>query len=290
MSNIRDLGQKISSLKNMQKVTRAMNMISSIKLRKLYALQGSLEFYHQKIGEVKDLILPSLRESTHKAMTGYAEVNKVHLVMFTADKGLCGTHNSSVLRELNRFLGKVEKEGIAVEITSIGNKGTGYCRRKELDLFKSTEIAEKTFTEKDLSRISREIYERYLAGTVQKVYLVGNIFYSALQQETELKQLLPLIPEKADAETKPSREIQMEPSGDEMARSVGSLILKYRLNSYLYNSLLSEHSSRMNAMENATSNTEDLIGKYVTIQNHARQAAITNELIEIVSGKEALKG
>ncbi len=274
----------------MQKVTRAMNMISSIKLRKLYALQGSLEFSHQKIGEMKDLILPSLQESSHRAVTGFAEVEKVHLVMFTADKGLCGTHNSSVLREVNRFLGEQEKQGISVEITSIGNKGTGFCRRKELDLFKATEIAEKTFTEKDLALISGEIYSRFLAGTIQKVYLLGNIFYSALQQETELKQLLPLVPENAEAEKGQSRNIQMEPSGDEMARAVGALMLKYRLNSYLYNSLLSEHSSRMTAMENATSNTEDLIGKYVTMQNHARQAAITNELIEIVSGKEALKG
>ena len=290
MSNVRDLGRKINSLQNMQKVTRAMNMISSIKLRKLFALQGSLEFYHQKSDQMKDDILGCITGLSHPAAAGYAKVEKIHLVMFTADKGLCGTHNSTVLKKVDQFLLEKEEQGIAVEVTSIGNKGSNYCRRKELDLYKSSEIAEKTFTTKEITAIGKEIFHRFTAGEVQEIYLVGNIFYSALQQETELRQILPLVPSDQEKTESSGEEMQVEPSGEELADAASTLFLKYKLKAYHLHSLLSEHSSRMTAMENATNNSEDLINKYVTIQNHARQATITNELIEIVSGKEALKG
>ncbi len=290
MSNIRDLGRKISSLQNMQKVTRAMNMISSIKLRKLYALQGALEFFHTKTDEMKEDIIRCINGVSHPAIEGYSRVTKVHLVIFTADKGLCGTHNSSVIKEAEKFLSGQEEKGIQVEISSIGNKGTGFCRRKELDLYKSSEIAEKSFDTKALRLLSDEIYQRFMQEEVQEVYILGNIFYSALQQETELKQVLPLLSTVEKALPDEGCDMAIEPSGDSLAEKASSLFLKYKLESYLLNSLLSEHSARMTAMENATNNSKDLINKYMTIQNHARQAAITNELIEIVSGKEALKG
>ncbi len=298
MSNVRDLGRKIGSLQNMQKVTKAMNMISSIKLRKLYGLQSALNTFHAKAGEFSNELMASLQGLVHPVVSGYPEVKRVHLIMFTADKGLCGTHNSSVTKAVERFVSEKQEQDIEVELTSIGNKGTAFCRRKEYDVYQKSEIAEKTFTKDRLNKMASDIFERFMKGDVQKIYIIGNIFYSALQQETELKQVFPVIMEKSEsgdgadgAESEASAgPIQIEPSGDELAVSAGYLMFKYRLNSYLLHSLLSEHSSRMTAMENATNNSEDLINKYVTMQNHARQATITNELIEIVSGKEALKG
>ena len=129
-------------------------------------------------------------------------------------------------------------------------------------------------------------------GTVHRVYAAGNFFYSALQQEVELEQLLPLSPGPDDLkEGSPVvADMQFEPEKEEFIINSAPLFLKNKLYIFLINSLLSEHSARMTAMENATNNSEDLIAKYINTQNHARQAAITNELIEIVSGKEALKG
>ena len=305
MSNVRDLGRKIGSLQNMQKVTKAMNMISSIKLRKLYGLQTALNTFHKKAGEFSNELMASLKDLIHPVVSGYPEVKRVHLVMFTADKGLCGTHNSSVTKAVEHFINEQKEKNIDVDVTSIGNKGTAFCRRKEFEVYRKSEIAEKTFTKERLNELASDIFERFMKGDVQKIYIIGNIFYSALQQETELKQILPvaagnsnaaevIAPDEPGAETAGkvtlSGPVQIEPSGDELAVSAGFLMFKYRLNSYLLHSLLSEHSSRMTAMENATNNSEDLINKYVTMQNHARQATITNELIEIVSGKEALKG
>ena len=125
MSNIRDLGQKISSLQNIQKVTRAMNMISSIKLRKLFESQGPLHMFQQKTDEIMAAVLNSLGDLNHPLTAGYEKPEKVHLVMFTADKGLCGVHNSSVQKAVDKFVREQDTAGIDVEISSIGKKGAG---------------------------------------------------------------------------------------------------------------------------------------------------------------------
>ena len=298
MSNIRDLNRKINSLQNMQKVTRAMNMIASIKLRKIYSKQSAIMMFSRKTDEMISALLASLEGSTHPAVKGYDSVKKAHIIIFTADKGLCGTHNSSVLKSLDGFIRELSGRNVKAEITSIGNKGTAHCRRKDYKLYKAAVIAEKSFTMKDLSVIAEESFGRFISGEVQEVYIIGNIFYSALQQETETLRAMP--PEIPTAEEEKGDDSQahiltaaggtdLEPSGDSLAEEASFLYLKYKLRSYYMHSQLSEHSSRMTAMENATSNSEDLINKYIAIQNHARQATITNELIEIVSGKEALK-
>ncbi len=286
MSNIRDLGHKISSLQNMQKVTRAMNMISSIKLRKLFGFQASLELFSSRTSAIQSDIAGALAGLSHPVVSGYDELKKIHIIMFTADKGLCGTHNSSVQKAVEKFIQEQQSAGIEVEITSIGRKGTNFCRRKGWEPYKVSEIGERVFTKKELFSLAEDLFGRFIDGTVQKIYAVGNIFYSALQQETSIQQLLPFLPAADNA----AADMQFEPDGESLAASAGLLFMKYRLHALLLNSLLSEYSARMTAMDNATNNSEDLINKYVTMQNHARQATITNELIEIVSGKEALKG
>lgn len=271
----------------MQKVTRAMNMISSIKLKKLNAVKEPLNLFHSGVGEIFSAISSGLTETSHPAVKGWNKTEKINLIVFTADKGLCGTHNSSVLKEVENFIRRQRDAGIAAEITAIGNKGINRAKRKEWELFHSTEIAEKTFTYKSISELTEKICTRFEEKQIQKVYIVGNIFYSALHQNTELRQILPFTPGGEEKETGP---MIMEPDGDEMAAAAARLYVKYTMKIYLLNSLLSEYSARMTAMENATNNSQDLIERYMSMQNHARQASITNELIEIVSGKEALKG
>ena len=294
MSNIRDLGSKINSLKNMQKVMRAMNMIASIKLRKLYTVQESLSLFTDSVDQICRISSRVLSSSSHPVSAGYENVSAVHIVMFTADKGLCGTHNSSVQKAVTDLIEENDRAGIRSELTCIGNKGIHYANRREYDIFQQSEISERVFTRDQLRIFSKAVLGRFLGNHVQKVYAVGNIFYSTLRQETETRQLLPLYVPEGDQDTKgPEGDggvIVTEPEGDMFASAVAERYLFFKLQSVLLNSYLSEHSSRMTAMENATNNSEDLINKYISMQNHARQAAITGELIEIVSGKEALKG
>ncbi len=291
MSNIRDLTGKINSLQNMQKVMRAMNMIASIKLRKLYAVQDPLSLFSKTVDDMYLAAAGILSGSDHPVVKGYKEVSRAHVVLFTADKGLCGTHNSSVQKALEGFTEEHSKEGIETEVTCIGNKGIHFCNRKGIGIFQQSEISEKVFRQSDLQRFSESIVDRFLENRIQKVVVIGNVFYSTLNQETVVRQLLPVfIPPEKREKLPEYGGVGPEPEGELLAETFSRRYLYFKLKDMLLNSYLSEHSSRMTAMENATNNSEDLINKYVSMQNHARQAAITNELIEIVSGKEALKG
>ena len=215
MGNTKEYGRKISSLKNMQKVTKAMNMISSIKLRKIYSLQDSLKIFSSKTDDIPRDILSCSSSVDHPAVNGFVRVDKVHLVMFTADRGLCGTHNSSVIKAVENFLVEQKSQNTKVEITSIGFKGAAFCRRKALDIYNSSVIAENKFSKKDLSDLSERIFKRFLTCRVQRVYVVGNIFYSALHQETELIQLMPLSVSSDEGERDKVDAVEMhtEPSG-----------------------------------------------------------------------------
>ena len=290
MSSIRDLGSRINSLKNMQKVMRAMNMISSIKLRKLNQFQDSLTIFTKAVNNQAADAAAALSDISSPAVSGFEEVSRIHVVLFTGDKGLCGTHNSSVQRALEKFMAENRKKTTQVEVTAIGNKGIKFCKRKEYEIFQQSEIGERIFTQNQLKIFSDNIVMRFLGGTVQQIFTMGNTYYSTLRQETEVQQLLPLkLPGKEGNGNEVSRApFYVEPEGLELAEAVTRRFVYFKLQSVLLHSYLSEHSARMTAMENATSNSEDLIQKYVSMQNHARQAAITNELIEIISGKEAL--
>jgi F-type H+-transporting ATPase subunit gamma len=290
MSNIRDLGTKINSLNNMQKVMKAMNMIASIKLRKLFYLKDSLALFNSTVDEIGKQINHVNIDHNSPYIAGYKSVKLSHIIVFTADKGLCGTHNSSILKTLDTFVKANKEIEIETEITCIGNKGMNYCKRNEYLLYQHSEINERVFNVEQLQSMAKKIIDRYTENNIQKLYVLSNIFYSTLDQRPLLQQLLPLdFAEKEKNESVVPNFI-IEPESEQFLHSAINLYVFYKLKSFLFNSYLSEHSSRMTAMENATQNSEDLINKYVSMQNHVRQATITNELIEIVSGKEALKG
>ncbi len=288
MSNVRDLSRKITSLQNMQKVTRAMNMISSIKLRKFLACQNAVNLFQSETDRIRDRVVSALGDSSHPVTAGYEDRTRVHLIVFSADKGLCGTHNSSVLKRADAFAKEHWQEGREVEFTCIGIKAINHGIRSGWEIFRREESHEKAMTREVLSKMGEKIYERFSSGEVQEVWIMGNHFVSTLQQDTTLERLLPLPGAGRGGSTGLAPDA--EPGGDALAATFGGIYLKDRLRSFLIHSSLSEQSARLTAMENATNNSEDLINKYVTMQNHARQATITNELIEIVSGKEALKG
>ena len=268
----------------MQKVTSAMNMISSIKLRRYLAFQNTVNKFLDNTEKICRQIAFNLEGSSHPAVRGYKETKKVHIIVFTADKGLCGTHSTSVLQAAGEFLAELKSKGMSAEFTCMGIKAMNWARRENLEVFRKQEMNDRILTGEILRSISDDVYERFLSGTVQQVVVFGKMFRSTLQQDT--KQII-VLPVPAGGE---GTEMQTEPSGDQLAEAWGRIYLNDILRAYMLHSFLSEHSARLTAMENATKNSEDLIGKYVTMQNRARQAAITNELIEIVSGKEALKG
>lgn len=304
MANIKDLNRKIISLQNMQKVTRAMNLIASTRFHKLVSIQGSLDRFAFAMGKIAADMNDRLDKRAHPALGGYQDLKKSHVILFTSDKGLCGAHNNSVHRELAGFIEKHRQNEVDTELTSFGAKGINFCRRRGYRVVDTGLMNERVMNTEKLRGTASKIFSRFNTGEVQEVYLLFNRYISTLQQETVLEKVLPVTPpapqnEEAGSSGRPepdlrqgagSGEAETEPGMESFIASAAELYLYYALSLALYNSYLSEYASRMTAMENATDNSEDLIDRYRTLQNRARQANITNEIIEIVSGKEAMKG
>ena len=290
MANLKDLNSRISVLKNMQKVMRAMSMIASIKLRKFFRLQASLALFDQALERIAEDVQQALKHSSHPLITGFPEAKKAHVIILTADKGLCGSHNSSVYKALDLLVRSREEHNMTVDVTCIGIRGANYCKRKEYDIYLHSESNERLISAASVMRIASKLFKRFLDNEVQEIYLINNCFISTLHQNTVTARLMPFTRALKKDEPRPEVNAATEPEPETFVVLAGGLTLYYKLMSALFNSYLSEQSARMTAMENATNNSEDLINHYVTLQNRARQAAITNELIEIVSGKEALKG
>jgi F-type H+-transporting ATPase subunit gamma len=287
MANIKDLKRRIASLKNMQKVMGAMNMIASIKLHKLFALQGGLRRFEEALETVARDIGRSLDRASHPVLSGYPELRSAHAVIFTADKGLCGAHNNNVQKAVDALAEHLSGAGAAVDFTCVGTKGAGACRRRGYRVAWETKIGERELEMPALLGAVSRAYDRFLSGEVQQIFLVYNRFVTTIHQETETSQVLPLPSEDGHGG---GPRADTEPEPEEFLPAAAGTYLAARVQAALANSRLSEQAARMTAMENATNNSEYLINRYVILQNRARQAAITNEIIEIISGKEALNG
>ena len=283
-----DTTQKINSLTNMQKVTRAMNLIASIRLHKLAARLEPLEAYGSALAALLALAAPALRGESHHLVAGYPEVRVVHLVVFTADRGLCGSHNHAVHRALDRVAYQVRSQGGALELTCIGTKGANYARRKGYAVFQQTETGDQVLTGAALRTLADKVFSRFVEGRVQAVHLVYNRFLSTLHQETQTSPALPL-PLSSEVSGPKLSESQLDPAGEEFAPEAGRLLFQYQLAMALGHSAISEQAARMTAMESASKNAQDLTKVYAKVRNRARQSSITNELVEIISGKEAMK-
>jgi len=304
MPTLRDVRRRILSVKNTQKLTRAMKMVASSKLRRSERLLVQARPYSKKMLEVVASLAfrtgvkdnPLLRPGGN---------GKVELVVLTGDKGLCGAFNSNVLRfAVSSIKGHVDKE---VELFPVGKKGRDFFRRRP-EYSVSDEYVNfwRTFGLSDATHVAQKIAAAFIERSYQAVYLVYNEFKTALVQRVVLEQLLPITPTQvSEAEAEP--EAQTAESKDTEAESVRTDylyepsaaallddLLRQHIEFQVYRALLesqaSEQGARMTAMEAATDNADEMI-RVLTLQyNRARQASITTELIEIVSGAEALAG
>jgi len=287
MANVRDLSRKIYSLRNMQKVMRAMNMIASTKFRKISYMQNSLKFFSETIEKLEKDIILAFKNKGYIEIDGYDSVKKIEIVTFTADRGLCGAHNSSILKAANLMAQTNNQKNIESEFTCVGRKSAIFCRRNNYKIYHQTEINEKVLKDAALQDIADSLLKRFHSREIEEVYLIYNEFQSTLIQSTKAIRVLPL--QEPDYILTQTEEVFVEPSEHQFAHYSAKALLNYKLKTALLNSYLSEHASRMTAMDNATNNSEDLINHYNKLRNKARQTTITNELIEIVAGKEAMK-
>ena len=296
MATLREIRRRISSVKNTQKITKAMKMISAAKLRRAQEAIVSTRPYARKLGELLRHLVTKVDITLNPLLTP-REVKRVAIVCVTADRGLCGAFNSNIIkasvnhiREKYQSFYEVEQ---SLRLVTVGRKGFDFFNKRDYELY-SKHIG--IFQSLDFQRargIVAELTEGYLKGEFDRVVVVYNEFKSVIQQRIVIEQLLPIPPE----EIKPSNDLKSlsqveyiyEPSAAEIINALVPLHLNFQMWRILLESYAAEQGARMAAMDNATTNAKELIRDLTLSYNKARQAAITKELLEIVSGAEALK-
>jgi F-type H+-transporting ATPase subunit gamma len=293
MATLRDIRRKISAVKKTQQITKAMNMVAAAKLRgaqqRMENFRPYAEAFSLMLGNLASGVEPEIHPFFQKA----SEVNKVGLVLMTADRGLCGSFNVNLITAAWKFIQEKAAQDIAVDLTCVGRKGRDFYRRRKYDISRSFIDVWNKFDFTNAIVVGRDVMTDFMAGEVQEVYLVYAQFINVAIQRPVMVKLLPIEPETAAGEASeagPSSEYIFEPP---VAQFLEYLLPKY-LNTVLYHGFLenaaSEHAARMTAMDNASNNCKEMITNLTLIMNKARQAAITKELMDIVGGAEALKG
>ena len=289
MPNLKDLKNRIASVKSTRKITKAMQMVAAAKLRRAQDAAEAARPYADKMADVVNGLAASVAgsETAPKLLAGTGSEQTHLLVVMTAERGLCGGFNSSIVKIARYRAEKLIKEGKTVKILTVGKKGREQLKRDlSAHLVDHVDLSEvKRVSYENAADISKKVLEMFDAGEFDVATIFYNRFESVISQVPTPKQIIPaVVPADAEADAlydyEPSEEAILE---DLLPRSVTTQIF-----TALLENGASEQGARMSAMDNATRNAGDMIDKLTTEYNRSRQAAITKELIEIISGAEAL--
>ena len=284
-ANMKEIKERIDSIKNTSQITNAMNIVSSTKFKKFQILTLKSRKYAEAIDLAFDNLVASLKGNRFVIFDGKREVKKVGIVVMTSDRGLCGSFNSVTLRKLDEMIKRFKKEGKEVSVVTIGKKAKDYCKNREIQVDSEyVQLIPETMFEKG-KKISEDITQFYLNDFYDEVYLIYSKFVSAIEYNIQIEKLLPI--EKK--ENLPTKEYVFEPSEDQVLTAFIPKVLNIKLYQSLLENSASEHSARMSAMKQANDNAADMVKRLTVDYNRERQTMITQELTEIVSGSQALK-
>jgi F-type H+-transporting ATPase subunit gamma len=287
MAGGREIKTKIKSVQNTRKVTRALEMVSASKIRKAQERMKSSRPYARLMKQMIGHIAQANSEYVHPFLVERAQIKRVGYVIVSTDRGLCGGLNSQLFRRILADMREWQGKGVEIDLVCIGQKATAFFRRLKVNLLGSvTHLGEKPELEK-LIGVIKVMLDGYSEGRLDRVFLSYNDFINTMSQKPRQDQLLPLPPSDT-LETRHDWDYIYEPS----AESVLDDVLKRYVESLVYQAVLenlaSEHAARMVAMKSASDNATKLIGTLNLIYNKARQAAITQEISEIVGGAAAV--
>ena len=290
MATLQDIKRKIAAVKKTQQITKAMNMVSAAKLRgaqlRMEGFRPYAKAFSMMLGNMAGRVEPEI----HPFFQPAAAVERVGVVLMTADRGLCGSFNVNLINTAVKFIREKEAAGIEVSLICVGRKGRDFFRRRKREMLAQYVDVWNKFDFSNAVTVAREIMNAFLTGGVQEVHLIHSSFINMAIQRPKMVQLLPIKPSEAEAEAGGSTEYLFEPP---MEQFLEYLLPKY-INVLVYHGFLensaSEYAARMTAMDNAQANCKEMITTLSLIMNKARQAAITRELMDIVGGAEALKG
>jgi F-type H+-transporting ATPase subunit gamma len=285
MANLKEIRNRITSIKSTMQITSAMKMVSAAKLKKAQDAIVAMRPYSSKLTELLQNLSATLDGDTGGAYSTEREVSKVLLVVVTSNRGLCGGFNSSITKTVIKTVAEkyADKQ---VDVLSIGKKG-GDVLSKEYEIVSNRNDIYDDLTFDNVALIAENLMSLYVDGSYDKIELVYNQFKNAATQLPQVEQFLPIKPvEGGEAIT--NSDYIFEPSKIEIVEALIPKSLKTQLYKAIRDSFASEHGARMTAMHKATDNASELRDELLLTYNKARQAAITNEILEIVGGAEAL--
>jgi len=282
MANLKDIRDRIKSVKSIQKVTKAMKMVAAAKMRRAQERMEESRPYSNSLAEVIQHLLPDIDRDA-LPLLDVRDVKRKAYVVVSADRGLAGAFNTNLLKVAQKEIDSFGKE--KVDLFCIGKKARDHFKRREYNIINSHVDFWADMEFNSAITIGRSIIEHFTSGKVDEIHVVYNYFINVGQQEVKSEVLLPLIYEEKNGVT---HDRLYEPSKEELVSSLIPRHLNVQMWKYLLESYASEQAARMLSMENATTNAQDMIKDLTLEFNKARQAAITTEMLEIVSGAEAL--
>lgn len=290
MSGLKAIKNRIGSVKNTRKITRAMKMVAAARLKKAQDRITALRPYAIKTAELLGSVATSVGEGSelHPLLKRREEKN-VLLVVMTSDRGLAGAFNASINKATYKLWKRLEEEGKNVEFATVGRKGNEFFRRRQANIVENFTNVLDNLNPQTGGEVGRYLIDRYGREEIDTAYVIYNEFVSPMTQIVRAEPVLPVQPAEIGDDGASSDPI-FEPDREGLLSRLLPMYVETQCYRGLLESVASEHGARMTAMDNATRNASDMIDKLTLKYNRARQAAITKELMEIIGGAEALKG
>jgi F-type H+-transporting ATPase subunit gamma len=286
MANLKEIRNRITSVSSTMQITSAMKMVSAAKLKKAQDAITAMRPYAEKLTELLQNLSATLEGDAGGEYTTQRELKKILVVAITSNRGLCGAFNSNVIKASKSrsdfYIGK------QVDIYAIGKKGNDVLVKNNAIIDNQSAVYDD-LTFDNVAVIAEDLMKKFISGEYDKIELIYNQFKNAATQIVQTEQFLPLEPIEADV-TASVGDYIFEPSKEEIVLTLIPKSLKTQLYKAIRDSFASEHGARMTAMHKATDNATDLRNELKLTYNKARQASITNEILEIVGGAEALNG
>lgn len=284
MANLKEIRNRISSVSSTMQITSAMKMVSAAKLKKAQDAITAMRPYADKLTELLQSLSASLDADSGSTFADNRPVNKVLVVAITSNRGLCGAFNTNIIKRCTNLTDEIHS-GKQVDFVAIGKKANDILGKKSIVLANHSQVFDE-LTFENVAAIAEELMKLFKDGSYDKIELVYNKFKNAATQIVMTEQFLPIVPSENTESS--NADYIFEPSKMEIVEQLIPKSLKTQLYKAVRDSFASEHGARMTAMHKATDNATELRDQLKLTYNQARQAAITNEILEIVGGAEAL--
>lgn len=285
-SDVQDVKRRIRSVTSMEHITNAMKLVSAAKLRKAKAVYESTNENFQFIAHSIEEVFNNADEVPKQYLEGSREIKTTCYIIITGSRGLCGAFNSNVIKEAEQSMAEDTEEPLLI---TIGSKGRDYFAKKGYNIYKEYTDPPESIPFTVTQEMSRPIIEMYNDGRIDEIVLIYNSYISQMEHEVKEQTLLPFSVEQDPDIIRFHKSVEYEPSIEEVFNYLVPKYVEITLYGAIVESATCEHAARRMAMENATDNAREMLDDLSLYYNRARQAAITNEIIEIVSGSEAQK-